>query len=84
MANQARLAARDAISAYYDGALVCDDELTPLTSRNVCLRTQARPRMHVVHACASLCMPCFGRGSIACLAAQHPPDHVTCIYSRGA
>ncbi len=27
---------------YYDGTLVSDDELHPLTTRNICLRTQAR------------------------------------------
>ena len=42
VANQARLRAREAISRYYDGALACDDELAPGTTRNVCLRTQAR------------------------------------------
>ncbi len=25
---------------YYDGALVSDDELHPVTTRNICLRTQ--------------------------------------------
>ena len=43
LANQARLRARAAVSKYYDGALVSDDELHPLTTRNVCLRTQVRP-----------------------------------------
>lgn len=41
LANQVRLRAREAVSKYYDGALVSDDELHPLTARNVCLRTQA-------------------------------------------
>ena len=45
LANQARLRARAAVSKYYDGALVSDDELHPLTTRNVCLRTQVRPAL---------------------------------------
>ena len=45
LANQARLRARAAVSKYYDGALVSDDELHPLTTRNVCLRTQVSPSL---------------------------------------
>ena len=47
VANQARLRAREAIARYYDGALACDDELTPLATRNVCLRTQVGQRAQV-------------------------------------
>ncbi len=42
LANQVRLRARAAIARYYDGALTSDDELAPGTTRDICLRTQAR------------------------------------------
>ena len=40
LSNQVRLRARQAIAQYYDGTLVSDDELHPLTTRNICLRAQ--------------------------------------------
>lgn len=42
LANQVRLRARDMIAKYYEGNLVSDDELMPATTRNICLRMQAR------------------------------------------
>ena len=38
---------------FYDGALVSDDELHPLTTRNICLRTQVCliPRAPLMPAC---------------------------------
>ena len=42
LANQARLRCREAIMKFYDGSLVSDDELHPVTTRNICLRTQVR------------------------------------------
>lgn len=43
LANQVRLRARAAVARYYDGALVSDDELAPGPTRDICLRSQARP-----------------------------------------
>ncbi len=40
--NQLTLAMRGDIARYYDGTLVSDDELHPLSTRNVCLRTGVR------------------------------------------
>ena len=41
LANQVWLRARAEVSRYYDSVLRSDDELSPLETRNVCLRAQA-------------------------------------------
>ncbi|DBA99385.1 TPA: hypothetical protein ACH3X3_011985 [Trebouxia sp. C0006] len=41
LANQVQLRAREFVSQYYDGWLKSDDELLPVETRNVSLRTQA-------------------------------------------
>ncbi len=44
VANQVRLRAREAVAKYYEGTLVSDDELMPISTRNICLRAQVRSR----------------------------------------
>ena len=41
--NQVTMQARRAVADYYDGWLQSDDELAPLRTRNLCLRSQVRP-----------------------------------------
>ena len=38
------LRAREAVAKYYEGTLVSDDELMPVTTRNICLRAQVQRR----------------------------------------
>ena len=63
LANQARLRCREAVAKFYDGSLVSDDELHPITTRNICLRTQVR---RTSQDCPSpnvrdtLCLHCLG------------------------
>lgn len=40
LANQVQLRAREFVCQYYDGWLKSDDELLPVETRNVCLRSQ--------------------------------------------
>lgn len=40
LANQVQLRAREFLRQYYDGYLKSDDELLPIETRNVCLRSQ--------------------------------------------
>lgn len=40
IANQVQLRAREFVSQYYDGWLKSDDELLPVETRNICLRSQ--------------------------------------------
>jgi hypothetical protein len=42
LSNQVRLRSREFIAKFYDGVLMSDDELTPVTTRNICLRAQVR------------------------------------------
>ena len=44
VANQVGLRAREAVAKYYEGTLVSDDELMPVTTRNICLRAQVQCR----------------------------------------
>lgn len=55
VANQVRLRAREAVVKYYEGTLVSDDEVMPVTTRNICLRAQVHPntsseRRHPIEA----------------------------------
>lgn len=49
VANQVRLRAREAVSKYYEGTLVSDDEVMPVTTRNICLRAQVYPNTCLVN-----------------------------------
>ena len=42
LGNQVTMQARRAVADYYDGWLQSDDELAPLRTRNLCLRSQVR------------------------------------------
>ena len=42
LANQVRLRARDIVAQYYDAHLASDDELMPVTTRSISLRTQVQ------------------------------------------